>query len=124
MKMFAFATFLLALSGLVAGEGHNSILNFPSASNANYISFNPGLPSLDGLTVCAAGRRKLTLTTRGTGLAMLCRDQTTKSSWEKEKLVSMYCTWEGATTASLLGPLKTSGFTFVQPGTLQVEFQQ
>ena len=52
MKMFAFATFLLALSGLVAGEGHNSILNFPSASKANYISFNPGLPSLDGLTVC------------------------------------------------------------------------
>ncbi|KAL5256123.1 hypothetical protein ACHWQZ_G011362 [Mnemiopsis leidyi] len=50
--MLAFGTFLLALSGIVAGEGHNSILNFPTASIANYIGFNPAWPSLNGLTVC------------------------------------------------------------------------
>ncbi|KAL5247231.1 hypothetical protein ACHWQZ_G019178 [Mnemiopsis leidyi] len=51
--MLAFGTFLLALSSLVAGEGHNSILNFPTASTANYISFNPDWPTLNGLTVCS-----------------------------------------------------------------------
>ena len=51
--MLAFGTFLLALSSLVAGEGHNSILNLPTASTANYISFNPDWPTLNGLTVCS-----------------------------------------------------------------------
>ncbi|KAL5272266.1 hypothetical protein ACHWQZ_G000474 [Mnemiopsis leidyi] len=51
--MLAFGMILLALAGLAAGERHNSILNFPTASTANYISFNPDWPSLNGLTVCS-----------------------------------------------------------------------
>ena len=52
--IFALTT-LLAVVGLVTsdGETHNKILNFPTASTANYISFNPDLPELTGLTVCA-----------------------------------------------------------------------
>ncbi|XP_063689282.1 C-reactive protein-like [Bolinopsis microptera] len=52
--IFALTT-LLSVVGLVTsnGETHNKILNFPTASTANYISFNPDLPELTGLTVCA-----------------------------------------------------------------------
>ena len=52
--MFALTT-LLAVVGLVAGDGvgHNKILNFPAASTANYISYKTDLPAMTGLTVCA-----------------------------------------------------------------------
>ena len=47
-------TTLLAVVGLVAsGDSYNKLLNFPSASTANYIRFEPGFPVLTGLTVCA-----------------------------------------------------------------------
>ena len=58
--MLAFGTFLLALSSLVAGDGHNSILNFPTASTANYISFDPEFPALAGLTVCGWQKKAYT----------------------------------------------------------------
>ncbi|XP_063693319.1 uncharacterized protein LOC134825110 [Bolinopsis microptera] len=52
--MFALTT-LLAVVGLVTGDGvgHNKLLNFPSASIANYISYKTDLPAMTGLTVCA-----------------------------------------------------------------------
>ena len=62
-KMLAFGTFLtflLALSRLVAGDGHNSILNFPTASTANYISFDPEFPAFAGLTVCGWQKKAYT----------------------------------------------------------------
>ncbi|XP_063686508.1 uncharacterized protein LOC134820217 [Bolinopsis microptera] len=43
----------LAASGTARDTSYNKIINFPAASNANYISFNPELPALTGLTVCA-----------------------------------------------------------------------
>ena len=48
-------TVLLLVAGLVLGDvGHNQILDFPGPSNTeNYISYNPDLPALTGLTVCA-----------------------------------------------------------------------
>ena len=46
-------TILLAVVGLAASSTFNKVLNFPSASAANYISFDPELPALTGLTVCA-----------------------------------------------------------------------
>ena len=52
--MFALLA-LFTLAGLVVGDtvGHNKILNFASAGITDYISYNPGLPELEGLTVCA-----------------------------------------------------------------------
>ena len=34
-------------------SGEQNVLNFPSASNANYISYRPGMPALSGFTVCS-----------------------------------------------------------------------
>ena len=46
-------TILLAVVGLAASGTFDKVLNFPSASAANYISFDPELPALTGITVCA-----------------------------------------------------------------------
>ena len=46
-------TILLSVVGLAASGPFNKVLNFPAASAANYISFNPELPALTGITVCA-----------------------------------------------------------------------
>ncbi|XP_063680157.1 serum amyloid P-component-like [Bolinopsis microptera] len=40
----------LAASGTASDTSYNKIINFPAASKANYISFNPELSTLTGLT--------------------------------------------------------------------------
>lgn len=44
----------LTLLGLTASSSHNQVLNLPGPANKeNYVSFNPELPALSALTVCA-----------------------------------------------------------------------
>ena len=52
--MFALLA-LFTLAGLVVGDtvGHNKILNFASPGVTGFISYNPNLEALTGLTVCA-----------------------------------------------------------------------
>ena len=56
---------LLAVVALVTGDGHNQILDLTGEANTgNYISYQPDLPALTGLTVCAWQRKSYADTKR------------------------------------------------------------
>ena len=49
--MFVLGTLILLLLNLAVGQ--NKVLNFPTASSGNYISYSPSMPALSGFTVCS-----------------------------------------------------------------------